>query len=144
MKVIFLDVDGVLNKLDSPAMLPLSKSKLRLLRHIVSETGARIVLSSSWRLFPHARFKLMRTLRYKGMRVWKSTPDFETEHPNSPYWRGHEIEAFLKDRPRITKYVILDDNNRFLKDQLEFFVETDSYVGLTQELADKAIGILNG
>lgn len=45
-KIIFLDVDGVIN---IPPYLLFSKKCIHFLRKIVKETGAKIVVSSSWR-----------------------------------------------------------------------------------------------
>ena len=51
MKVIFLDVDGVLNSAQDGYSIRLkTDSHLKLLQYIVKETGAKIVLSSSWRI----------------------------------------------------------------------------------------------
>ena len=51
MKVIFLDVDGVLNsKQDDYSIKLRTDSHLNFLRMIVKSTGAKIVLSSSWRI----------------------------------------------------------------------------------------------
>ena len=46
MKVIFLDIDGVLN---TNSDREISNDKLKLLSELVSKTGADVVLSSSWR-----------------------------------------------------------------------------------------------
>lgn len=56
MKVIFLDIDGVLNsrKYDSVRnwneQTDIDVSRLPLLGEIVAATGAEIVLSSTWRV----------------------------------------------------------------------------------------------
>ena len=57
-KVIFLDIDGVLNsvKYDRERRLQdgnIDESRLLLLRAIVDVTGADIVLSASWRKHWH-------------------------------------------------------------------------------------------
>ena len=55
MKVIFLDIDGVLNsrrydaKRDKNGNTNIDETRLPLVKRIVDATGARIVLSSSWR-----------------------------------------------------------------------------------------------
>ena len=60
MKVIFLDVDGVLNSdeyIDKIRKLnvntiksKVSVNKIGLLKQAVDETGARVVLTTSWRI----------------------------------------------------------------------------------------------
>ena len=53
MKVLFLDVDGVLNSNDTEdvfkGFIGLDYAGIRLLREIIDETGAKIVLVSSWK-----------------------------------------------------------------------------------------------
>lgn len=50
MKVIFLDVDGVLNSAQDGYSIRLkTDSHLKLLQYIVKKTGAKIVLSSYYR-----------------------------------------------------------------------------------------------
>ena len=63
MKVIFLDIDGVLNsfqtfreiyyehELTGFRRVAIDIDKVKLLKEIVDNTGALIVLSSSWRTF---------------------------------------------------------------------------------------------
>ena len=57
MKIIFLDIDGVLNsemyewsRGEDRADNRIDLSRVRLLKDIVSATDAKIVLSSTWRL----------------------------------------------------------------------------------------------
>jgi hypothetical protein len=53
MKVIFLDIDGVLNTTSTTEMFEeytfVEDEKVQLLKQLVTRTGAKIVLSSSWR-----------------------------------------------------------------------------------------------
>lgn len=58
-KVIFLDIDDVLNGIKSKSYFineqgqvfcGIDKDKMRRLVHIVEETGAKIILNSSWRI----------------------------------------------------------------------------------------------
>ena len=54
MKVIFLDVDGVLNCQKTEAkcrgFIGVDSKKVKLLKKIVDATDAKIVLSSSWKI----------------------------------------------------------------------------------------------
>ena len=76
MKVIFLDVDGVLNsKRDGNSIKLRTDSHFRLLQEIVKATGAKIVLSSSWRAgFAKARNTLLNRLKEYGLEIMDSTP----------------------------------------------------------------------
>ena len=57
MKVIFLDIDGVLNS-DASLMVDdrVEGDLILNLKYIVDKTDAKIILSSSWRLY----FKLLK------------------------------------------------------------------------------------
>ena len=158
MKVIFLDVDGVLNSEKSRnEMYDNNKSwmwnevanyHLEKLKKIVKETGAIIVLSSSWRLyhpkltgFPEITDELLKVLVDKmedlELKIEDVTPDFRNKA------RGLEIEDWVKKHPNIERYIILDDDTDFLPYQKPFFIKTTFKDGLTDELAEKAIRILN-
>lgn len=77
--VVFLDVDGVLH----PLIVHMRDGKLNadhcfkrscmlLLKRIVEESGAELVLSSSWRQFDGAREKLSKALSEHGMSFKRS------------------------------------------------------------------------
>lgn len=147
MKVLFLDIDGVLNSdtfyLNRPKEIkclpyPLSEfdpACVARLNRILAETKARLVVSSSWR---HDAF-IDRVLDKAGIKpkMWDITP-YGMGKP-----RGHEIKKFLSEHPNIENYVILDDVANMLPEQQSHFVQTKYYYGLTDEDMEKAINILN-
>lgn len=165
MKVIFLDVDGVLNS----AKTILSDESLegdliRNLADIVKETGAKIILTSSWRISPSSLRVLMDALMWFDLSISGCTQegvdirDFEhtrfegitpTRRYRSPdtftYDRGAEIAMWLLQHDfDVEKFVILDDAaddiiNWFSKE----FVEINFTKGLTKEDAAKAIKLLS-
>lgn len=117
MKIIFLDVDGVLNSCSFASRLMaeegvdcfsediLDPKCLTRLRHIVRKTGAEIVLSSSWRSIYGARMHLVDQLKKFGLSIHSDTP-------RSGKDRGDDITAWFeqhKDVP-VEAYVILDDD----------------------------------
>lgn len=65
MKIIFLDIDGVLNSdeyFDKIKYLKIEgieseidRKKVKLLQEAVKQTGAKVVLTSSWRYTKRAR-----------------------------------------------------------------------------------------
>ena len=63
MKVLFLDIDGVLNS-DRTLYedISLENDLIMNLKDIIDKTGAKIILSSSWRVIPTALQKLMNRL----------------------------------------------------------------------------------
>lgn len=149
-KLIFLDVDGVLNSTKfAVKMLEednvriyaedlLDPHSLRLLKRLVDETGALLILSSSWRKIPESRRNLERQLEQHGMWIADSTPCKGGE-------RGDEITAWFSMIPSAQKcrYVILDDDSDMTV-HMKHLVQTSFDTGLTREHVDKAIKILMG
>jgi HAD domain in Swiss Army Knife RNA repair proteins len=156
MKVIFLDIDGVLNNRQSWATasqdndgnkFPIDSACLDQLKRItLACPEAKIVLSSTWRLWDISKEAAKRALADRGMVLAGCTPDLKEKHI-----RGEEIEQFRKFAHHtnieqfplpITRFVILDDDTDMCEWQMPFFVQTTFEHGLTPELADKAIEIL--
>ena len=110
MKVIFLDVDGVLNSdeyFDKIRNLDIQGierevdiEKIKLLKKAIYKTGAKVVLSSSWRYTKYAQY-LKELLSNYDIYV-DSTPFIENE-------RGLEIKKWLSDNQDAEDFVILDD-----------------------------------
>ena len=110
MKVIFLDIDGVLNSdeyIDKVKRLNLQGiekeidiEKVKILKKIIDETGAKVVLSSSWRYTKNAKY-LKELLSEYGIYV-DSTPFMQNE-------RGLEIKQWLSYNPDVEDFIILDD-----------------------------------
>ena len=151
-KLIFLDVDGVLNCQsdwtgpNEDSFATLDPAKCDRLARIVRETGATVVLSSTWRLFPGpALDKLNAWLLERGVTIHSRTQDLTGEFGHSMI-RGHEIARWMEDNATKfpnPRFVILDDDSDMNKDQLPFFVHTSFKTGLTEALAEQAIAILN-
>ena len=158
MKVIFLDIDGVLNSVDW-AKRNASKDKVGFMsmfdRHagqidpdalwrlikIVNKTDAKIVISSTWRLL-HSISEIDSIFQdlgwLGGAPIIGRTPSLN----NAP--RGLEIHTWLQDNPHVSKFIIIDDDSDMLDDQMDNFVHTSWEHGLLDSHVDKAIGILNG
>lgn len=140
MKIIFLDVDGVLNFQNSQSKI--EDEKVKLLKHIVNETNAQIVLSSDWRYWLNTDDEdvdlLIRTLSKYGMEIISSTPI--TKHG----YRGAEIYQWINEwqGDAISKFVILDDKND-IKPYMDRLVQTDFDCGLTNKDIAIAIELLN-
>ena len=139
IKVIFLDVDGVLNMSTSGGGLyTLNDKRIKLLETIIIETGAKIVLSSTWRTCSIAYKKLCRKLQYRSIRIFSCTPIIDK------YERGLEISRWLENNDYVENYVIIDDNDWNIScHHNDHFVLTDERVGLTIDDVNKAINILN-
>ena len=173
MKVIFLDIDGVLNTSETfrKRRVEYEKTKkwnieidlhrVARLKYIINMTGAKIVLSSSWRLF--GQFKngeftlksnqlseLLDVFSSFGINIYDVTPHFDYGSK-----RDEEIKAWLKNKD-IESFVVIDDESSFL---MEFcnneLIKTsflkdgvmlknmDDCTGLCEEHVNKAISILN-
>jgi hypothetical protein len=136
MKVIFLDIDGVLNckSTPNPRQLPYIVDTELLMRfeRVLASTGAAVVLSSTWRYDPAGCF----SAEYHGIPFIDVTPDM----PERP--RREEILAWLSRRPEVSRYLVLDDEDDDL-DDLPLF-QPSSRTGLTDEIAQGMVDYLNG
>jgi hypothetical protein len=171
MKYLFLDIDGVLNHEDwyinkireVEAKRPFTcwweecfdPECVKRLNQILTETGARLVVSSSWRL----DMELKKYFETVGIPTdFDITPSLTHEDENGVLtWpdRGEEVELFLRVHP-CDNYVILDDDKDFTEDQLQgHFVHCccdflqaaqechPGETGLTELKMREAINILN-
>lgn len=145
IKVVFLDIDGVLVNRESLRTAGGFRSKgssdcVAALNRITDETGAVIVVSSTWRR--KGRGFVLRTLRGWGVtgRMIGITPVLNAVD------RGEEIQAWLDDyqsrRGEVDAFVILDDDNDMLH-LAGKLVQTDFMPGLTVADADQAIMFLS-
>jgi hypothetical protein len=157
MKVVFLDVDGVLNSEDDLMVFreknnihhcilydEVEERPLQLLKQLIERTDAKIVLSSSWRTawvtdsgWYYLKEKLETALQSVSLVIYDRTPKLYNKE------RGDEIRLWLAHHPEVDTFVILDDDS----DMCEFIetnlVQTTYKHGLLQEHIDKAIEILN-
>lgn len=148
IKVIFLDVDGVLNsdrthRLTSEGFIFVGASHLRNLRRIVDETGAKVVLSSDWRYDrddPKSNRSFLE-LRDELLKYGISLYDFTPELPDAH--RGHEIDQWLREHSNVTGFVILDDRLDIEPNEHNW-VRTVMRRGLGPKETEEAIRILNG
>lgn len=162
-KVIFLDVDGVLNKHYGPhptkerspmGFIGVDKKYLENLRDLVKETNAEIVLISDWKdgfttmdCNPKYADKdgqyLVRRFADYGLCLTARTNDAS----RGLVWssgRGLGIREYLSSHPEVEEYVILDDNqfSDFTGSLLDHFVYCEEPFG--KQNLKKAIKILNG
>lgn len=160
MKVIFLDIDGVLlpgeylyKTGNNYALSPTCCSRLD---RLITETGAKIVISSAWRLGrlcePMMNLEGVSIfLRSHGVQcsVVGLTPYGSKRVPVSLKFsmrgaceRGHEIADWLDEHPEVEKFVIIDDDAD-MAHLKEYLVKTDFLTGLQDDHVERAIEILN-
>lgn len=149
MKVIFLDIDGVLLPIP-PGIKPCTlRSRnatasfdtpcTRTLAALTAETGAKLVLTSNWR-YIHTqddiagRENLDRQLAGFQLSLWDETPAFPLK---SSLYRWDEISAWLKQHPETESYCILDDV-ALPGFPAERTVLCDAQWGLTEKDAERA------
>ena len=140
MKVIFLDIDGVLTDTrDSESTLYdiLRPVHLNCLKAIVDATKAQIVLSSARRLYADQRNIINNALQTVGLTFVDKTRFLMAG-------RAAEIKEWLNRHPDTEKFVILDDDVADLVSEFTGkIVKTTMSVGLMPEHVDEAIKILN-
>lgn len=137
MKVIFLDIDGVLN---TPKLLQkfgwnfIDDILVALLSRIVRETNSKIVLSSTWRIEENDKNLVIQALSRHGLEIFDVTPVLK----RSGGWvqRSEEIQAWL-DGVSVDKFAILDDAaDAHIEGS---FFQTNEKLGLTVQIAEKVI-----
>lgn len=162
-KVIFLDIDGVLNTgrwyTQMDRNTPKDKygyafdpNAVANLKRIIDETGADIVISSSWKSFGFSELEDMWQDRGLPGKLIGITPNSvsdemllnaDLDHMELFSIRGMEVKEWLsKNGKNVSHYVIIDDMDNFLPEQQTHFVWTDPDVGITKEDAEQAIMIL--
>lgn len=149
MRVVFLDIDGVLNTLETSPSLgwiiqrPRDGIEARFVERLESvcrRGEAKIVLSSSWRTFlPRHGHDVAAVLRDAGIDA-----ELVGVTPREPWRRGEQIAAWLAEHPEVQRYVVLDDNDDMEALPPERVVITESTQGLTWADADRAVLILQG
>ncbi|GAB90173.1 HAD domain-containing protein [Gordonia rhizosphera] len=137
MKVLFLDIDGVVNSrrssVRSGRIVGIDPQLADRVGRIIAETGCKVVLSSTWRLWEENVAEVRAAV----------TPELYGMTPSIPFGRrGDEVQRWLADHPEVTRYAIVDDNDDFAPDQPLF--RTSWEVGITDEVADAVIAYLNG
>jgi|SRR5688572_6476989 len=157
MKVIFLDFDGVLNHDAHFATLPsgrtmadcldddlsFDKACVARLNEIVRRSGAKVVVSSSWRCLysmPDIRGILLRH-GFSGD-VVDRTPRLHRDPNGKQRTRGDEICGWLAATSRkIDAFVILDDDSD-MGSVANRLVQTSLTDGLMDEHVERAVEIL--
>ena len=154
MKVIFLDVDGVLNGMDflthAEKLIEENlgyiddRSVSRVVK-IIQETGAKVVLSSSWRsMFNDKMEPQYRPAEDLAARFARYGISFIGKTPSRSSYRGREVRAWLENHPEVTTYVILDDSAFPDWNELTTsWIQTDWQTGIDDTDVERAIAILN-
>ena len=148
IKVLFWDIDGVLNTdrqhwhCQMNGITPVDEFGYEFdhkavdnLATILEETGAEIVISSSW------KFLGLQTLQ----RMWedRKLPGTILDITSDGKSKGWEIDEWLMEcESQVNRYAIIDDENDMLTKQQKHFVQTNSQFGITCKDAERVITIL--
>ena len=151
MKVIFLDIDGVLNCdryiIESGCRgVGFDPRCMTLLADIVRASGAKIVLTTSWRAHWSENEEecdvigkeINSVFAEYGLSVYSKTP-------RRAYNREEEILAWLDENPEVMHFVVIDDMwlQHYALDA--HIVRTSGFRGgLCEDEAMEAIEILRG
>lgn len=142
MKIIFLDLDGVLTNHNTRFRTP-DLLCVNHLNEIINKTNAYIVISSTWRKYDSLD-KLKDILNIGGFGIDKNRILGITPRLNESHARGKEIQQWLDETNlNIESFVILDDDADMIPN-MRHLVQTDTFIGLTQEFVELAIKVLNG
>ena len=143
-KIVFLDIDGVLNSKETlkrcgGGILGIDPYLVSIFNHIILETDAEIVISSSWRHSPRGMEDIKKALVHP---ILDKTPKC------CAGIRGVEIYQWINknidyDKRDDLKYAILDDDSDMLLWQKDSFFQTTFDKGITKEIVQKVIKHLN-
>ena len=150
-RVIFLDIDGVLNRTRMASHIRLEDDLVENLRLLVEKTDAKIVLSTFWRHFQEYIQYILHRHGLPADVIIGQTPGTSeasmlSKDPGDPMQyadRASEIHAWLRAHPTVISFVILDDRASASDDDLASqFVHTVSAHGLTAADAERARAIV--
>lgn len=156
MKVVFLDIDGVLNSRgydrarDWNKQDDIDETRLPLVKQIIDATDAKIVLSSTWRQHwdkdgdkcDEDGAYINRVFAAYGLCIYDKTPYLGISAA-----RREEIGEWLSAcGESVERYVIIDDYRFDWADFQDRLVITNPHfgAGLEKEHVEKAIALLNG
>lgn len=158
MRVLFLDIDGVLNGhdySDEAKSCNIRRECVFRLNRVVKETGCKIVISSSWRYMVHGGqmtltgfWYMLRTHGLVGhgpsliIGVTRKDRDIEKDE------RGEQIRAFIGDWNKrnpgntISQYAAIDDCDIGITKAKVPLVLTDGSKGMSDSDAERLIFLL--
>ena len=163
-RVLFLDIDGVLNsnfwndshqrEISDGTLI--DEEKVKMLAPLVKRTNAKIILHSGWRIWFDAELKPLRTeakrlidiFAKEGLSIDGLTPDLTTEEirrsKKFSLVKAEEILLWLKTNDDVAGWVVLDDLDLHNTQIEQHQVKPNPKIGLTIEDIKKAEQILLG
>jgi len=158
--IIFLDIDGVLNSVAFARRTTftgwpdghIDPEAVKHLNHLIAETGAKVVISSTWRKMLNHE-ELAGVLARHGFvgEVIGETPDFykleswERPVPAARYGRferGDEIQAWLDEHGQDVETFVIFDDDADMRHLNNWLVQTSHETGLQAEHVERALTLL--
>jgi len=154
VKIFFLDIDGVLNSINDfgpdaenvsiadkeKYYRRINKTNMANLNKIVLETGAKGILSSSWRMCGYKYIYENHLLPAGFIGELIGETDIYKDYVS----RGFEIQKWLEKNGRPDSFTILDDDPD-MNGLYPYLIQTDFVNdGLKEKHANWAINMLNG
>lgn len=150
MKIIFLDIDGVLNRIGTrertktrwQGYIGMEPELVERFNDVVAKTGIKVVLSSAWRLADD----WLETMKANGLKCEFLGRTPQLNGTNRSTGRGLEVKAWLdaqmvKSDFFVEKYCVIDDSSDFLPEQALF--QTNYEYGLDPVMAELLIEYFN-
>lgn len=162
VRVIFLDIDGVLNsnfwnenhqtEISDGRLIDIEK--IRLLSTLIKNTNAKIVLHSGWKFWFDSALHplrkeaehLKKLFQQEGLTLADVTSDHSTEEIRKSkkfsLVKASEILAWLDEHKEVNKWIVIDDLDLHNPEIEAHQIKTDPHIGLTMEDVYKAESML--
>jgi hypothetical protein len=160
-----MDIDGVINTTSTPfergdetlLRVPVEEACVHALNDLVVRAGAKVVISSSWRMFAHWPH-LGPALQRHGVvaEIIGETPRPEEARRRllelghglddilpRQYERGMDVWCYLAAHPEVEEFVALDDGSDWWRLRPAWYL-TDAVTGLTTACVDQALALFKG
>ena len=161
LRLIFLDIDGVIlpdTDYEHALRTPFPDTCMAALCHILYETNAMLVLSSTWRCSDILQNRILCEFqRYAtshsnvaGTSALRSIQHFQYVTSSTQHSRQWEVVSFLQTAPvqDVASWVALDDDTSFVTDKRYrnacrgHYVQIQPEIGLTMDDARRAVRCL--
>lgn len=139
MKLIFLDIDGVMNNYkcelsDKHDSLAFDEESVKLLKKLIEKTKAKLIISSTWRIG-----ETLETLNSKVLKHYKLDKHVIDFTPAlTETIRGEEIKLVLEKYDDVEKFIIIDDDQD-MGELLPYLIRTKTSKGFTNKEYQEAL-----
>ncbi len=145
MNVIFLDVDGVLNRdstterimssMSSSPLVGLDEELVQRFLGLLARVNALVVLSSTWRAVPDLRLSIQARVP-----IYDVTDS--SQSGRGRFARGREIADWIESHTDVLRFAIIDDDPGIFPRHLSSLFSTSPHIGLTDEIVESVVAHL--